>query len=107
MVEQGLGRLEAVLQKFGEHGLTLKPSKCEFFKTKIEYLGHEISEDGDRPGNRKIDVCCMPASKNMKQVRQSLPIRANRLRTTNAIITCMSLKQWQLCTHSDILECTS
>ena len=29
-----------------EHGLKLKPSKCNFFRTKISYLGHKVSAAG-------------------------------------------------------------
>ena len=35
--------LQAVLDWFWLHGLKLKPSKCEFFKEKIEYLEHSVS----------------------------------------------------------------
>ena len=34
-----LERLEAVLGKFGEARLKLKPSKCELFQWQIAYLG--------------------------------------------------------------------
>ena len=39
----------AVLECFRLHGLKLKPSKCEFFKEKIEYLGHSVSSKGVWP----------------------------------------------------------
>ena len=32
-------RLEVVFQKLAKAGLKLKPSKCEFFKKRIKYLG--------------------------------------------------------------------
>ena len=38
--------LAAVFERFREHGLKLKPSKCEFFKEEINYLGHRVSADG-------------------------------------------------------------
>ena len=36
--------MHGVFQKLASAGLTLKPSKCEFFKKKITYLGHVVSE---------------------------------------------------------------
>ena len=33
-----------------EHGLKLKPSKCNFFRTEISYLGHKVSVAGMEPG---------------------------------------------------------
>ena len=39
-------RLEAVFQKLAKVGLKLKPSKCEFFRKRIKYLGHIVSEEG-------------------------------------------------------------
>ena len=32
-----------------EHGLKLKPSKCNFFRTEISYLGHKVSTAGMEP----------------------------------------------------------
>ena len=31
-------------------GLKLKPSKCNFFRTEISYLGHKVSAAGMEPG---------------------------------------------------------
>ena len=44
--EEHLKRLRAVLERFQEHGLKLKPSKCNFFQTEISYLGHQVSAAG-------------------------------------------------------------
>ena len=33
-----------------EHGLKLKLSKCNFFRTEISYLGHKVSAAGMEPG---------------------------------------------------------
>ena len=41
--EEYLVRFHAILEWFMEHGLKLKPSKCNFFHTKISYLGHKVS----------------------------------------------------------------
>ena len=47
--EEHIKHLQAVLKCFRLHGLKLKPSKCEFFKEKIEYLGHSVSLKGVWP----------------------------------------------------------
>ena len=38
--------LRTILQTLGENKLYAKLSKCEFFKDKIQYLGHIILEQG-------------------------------------------------------------
>ena len=48
--EEHLVRLRAVLERFMEHSLKLKPSKCNFFRTEISYLGHKVSAAGMEPG---------------------------------------------------------
>ena len=37
-----------------EHGLKLKPSKCNFFRTEISYLGHKLSAAGMEPGTEGL-----------------------------------------------------
>ena len=44
--EEHIQRLRGVFQKLWEAGLKLKPSKCEFLKTRISYLGHIVLKDG-------------------------------------------------------------
>ena len=44
--EELLFRLEAVFSRLNKNGLKLKPSKCEFFKSSVKYLGHVVSEKG-------------------------------------------------------------
>ena len=41
--EEHVERLAAVFDKISKAGLKLKPSKCEFFKSRINYLGHIVS----------------------------------------------------------------
>ena len=52
--KEHLKRLRAVLERFQEHGLKLKPSKCNFFRTEISYLGHQVSAAGMRPGIKNV-----------------------------------------------------
>ena len=46
MQEEHIGRLRGVFEKLSAVGLRLKPSRCEFFKSQIAYLGHSVSRDG-------------------------------------------------------------
>lgn len=55
-IEEGIARLRQVLETFRAHRLTLRLDKCTFFAESIEYLGRKISEEGVRPGRRKVDI---------------------------------------------------
>ena len=48
--EEHLTQLRAVFERFRESDLKLKPSKCNFFRTEINYLGHNVSAKGMEPG---------------------------------------------------------
>ena len=54
--EQLLERLDDVFTRLREHGLKAKPSKCVFFKSPIEFLGHLVSADGIEPQPQKLDT---------------------------------------------------
>ena len=54
MEEEHLVRLRAVLERFMENSLKLKPSKCNFFRTEINYLGHKVSTAGMEPGTESL-----------------------------------------------------
>ena len=54
--EEHIKQLEAVLQWFQLQGLKLKPLKCEFFKEKIEYLGHSVLSKGVWPSRDNLKV---------------------------------------------------
>ena len=47
--EEHLERMRVVFDRFREHGLKLKPSKCQVFKTEINYLAHHVSKRGGTP----------------------------------------------------------
>lgn len=72
-VDSHLERLDAVFQRLADYNLKIKPSKCEFFKTKTTYLGHVVSADGIQADPNKIEaVKSWPAPKSIKEVRQFL-----------------------------------
>ena len=48
--------LEGVFKKLARAGLKLKPSKCEFFKSSLKYLGHIVSKNGTATDPRKIEA---------------------------------------------------
>ena len=49
-------RLEGVFEKVAKAGLKLKPSKCEFFRSSLKYLGHIVSKEGIATDPRKIEA---------------------------------------------------
>ena len=44
--EEHLQRMGVVFDRLKEHSLKLKPSKCNVFKSKINYLAHHVSQKG-------------------------------------------------------------
>ena len=51
-----LEHLRAVFEKIRAAGLKLKPSKCSFFKDRLEFLGHEVSRTGIKPMMNKVEA---------------------------------------------------
>ena len=71
--DQHLVRLESVFLRLWQHGLKLKPSKCEFFKSEIKYLGHIVSENGIATDPEKISALKQwPRPRNIKDLRKFL-----------------------------------
>ena len=54
--DEHITRLEGVFEKLAKAGLKLKPSKCEFFRSSLKYLGHIVSKDGIATDPRKIEA---------------------------------------------------
>ena len=68
-----LEHLEEVFHQLRKAGLKMKHSKCDFFRSKIHYLGHLISADGISPLPHKLDtIKNMPALKEVKEIKQFL-----------------------------------
>ena len=66
-------RLTAIFECFHEHGLKLKPSKCEFFKEEIKYLGHRVSANRMKPGTDNLDgIAAMALPMTATGIRQFL-----------------------------------
>ena len=54
--QQMLHRLDLVLERLIWAGLTCKMSKCVFFATSAEYLGHVVSREGLRMDPKKVEA---------------------------------------------------
>ena len=52
--DEHLVHLHTILERFMENGLKLKPSKCNFFCTEINYLGHKVSAAGMEPATEGL-----------------------------------------------------
>ena len=71
--EEHITRLRRVFMKLRAAGLKLKPSKCAFFKRKITYLGHVVSEEGIATDEEKVRVIRdWPIPKTVTEVRSFL-----------------------------------
>ena len=54
--KEHIKRLRGVFQKLHEAGLKLKPKKHEFFRTRINYLGHIVSSDRIECDPKKVEA---------------------------------------------------
>ena len=63
MPEEHLQRMHVVFDHLREHGLKLKPSKCDVFKSEIYYLAHHVSQKG-----------VLPSKKNLESIAQCPPL---------------------------------
>ena len=52
--EEMLQRLEIAFKKLEEVGLKLEIDKCQFFRRKVKFLGHEVSEEGISTDPEKV-----------------------------------------------------
>ena len=65
--------LEEVFTRLEEHGIRLKQEKCSFLLPKVEYLGHQISQEGIQPLSNKVAaIADAPIPKDPQQLRSFL-----------------------------------
>jgi len=72
-IDEHIDALETVFKLLAEAGLKLKLKKCEFFKNKINYLGHIVSNEGVAPDETKIkSILEYPVPNNQKELSSFL-----------------------------------
>ena len=65
-----LRSLVEVLSRFRKAGITLKLSKCNFFVSKMELLGHIVSGEGIKPSPKKLQALRdVKPPKNIRELR--------------------------------------
>ena len=70
-IETHLQHIKIFFQRLREADLKLKNSKCNYFKTHVQYLGHLVSGKGIRPLPEKLDsIKKMPAPTTPKEIKQ-------------------------------------
>src|SRR5277367_4402951 len=72
-IEENIRCTKRVLQRLEEHDLYLKPEKCLFWRTEVEYLGMVISENQLKLDPVKVaGIADWPTPKTIKDVRSFL-----------------------------------
>ena len=72
-INQQCERLILVLERFRQHNLRVKASKCTFGASRVKYLGHVVSGEGIHTDPDKINaVASLQDPKNVEQVRSFL-----------------------------------
>ena len=67
--KQHLERMRVVFECFREHGLKLKPSKCDLFKSEIIYQAHHINKDGVKSSHKNVaSILECPVPKTFTEV---------------------------------------
>ena len=71
--EKHLERLRLVFERFCAHNLKIHPDKCDFFWTKVHFLGHIVSNDGLEVDPSKIEaVEKFPVPRSQTEVESCL-----------------------------------
>ena len=80
--------LQRVFNRIREAGLKLKPTKCRFVATEVEYLGHVLTPEGLKTNPATVSaVKDFPTPKNLKETRQFLGLSSFYRRFINGFVT--------------------
>ena len=70
-LEDHLETVKKVLQRLEDHNLTIKPEKCSFGYSEIEFIGHKIKDGSHLPMNCNVDKIREAKRPNTKKKIQS------------------------------------
>lgn len=71
--DQHYEHVKTVFERLDKHGLTINLAKCCFGTDKLEFLGHQVSPDGIRPLDEKIQtILDYPKPKTIEELRRLL-----------------------------------
>ena len=71
--EEHLQHLKILFQRLQDYGLSLKPSKCIFGVSSIDFLGFKVSESGIEPLSDRVDcILKFPQPTTLTQLRRFL-----------------------------------
>ena len=71
--DETLSHLSCVLERLKSAGLKLKPSKCDWFRKSVKFLGHIVSQEGISCDREKISaVRDWSVPKSVSEVRSFL-----------------------------------
>ena len=71
--QEHISRLREIFQRFSDANLKINPSKCDFFRTKVNFLGHVVSQHGLQVDPDKVKaVVEFPQPQNQTQVKSFL-----------------------------------
>ncbi|KAL4088518.1 hypothetical protein QTP88_023612 [Uroleucon formosanum] len=66
-------KITEIFQRLRHYNLKLQPLKCEFLRKEVNYLGHQITDEGVKPDPQKIScVKQFPIPRNVKEVKSFL-----------------------------------
>ena len=65
-----LERLDLIFTRLSQNGLKIKPSKCQLFRTEIQFLGHLVTANGVQPLPDKVQaIKDWPTPRCLRDVR--------------------------------------
>ena len=71
--DRHISLVEKVLHTLEEHGMKIKPEKCEWCKPEVQFLGHIVSQNGISKTQEFVDkIDSFPRPENVQQLREFL-----------------------------------